>query len=159
MVQAARAWWKKLICSLDLIGLKKGLADNCLMKRSNKNGTVILCIYVNDICCIGEEKAITKAIKEIEKIYNIKQVGELNEFVGIRILTDNNEIYLTQPESIKRLENIFGEEMTKMRRYDIPAGPNDVIIQPGKNDNLLADKQQSIYRSGVGILLWLMKHS
>ena len=46
-----------------------------------------------------------------------------------------------------------------MKNYDIPAGPNDVVTQPGKNDKLLTDKQQSTYCSGVSILLWLMKHS
>ena len=62
LVQAARAWWKKFICSLELIGFQKCLVDNCLMKRSNKNGTVMLCIYVDNVCCTGEENAITKAI-------------------------------------------------------------------------------------------------
>ena len=35
---------------------------------------------------------------------------------------------------------------------------NNVVILPEKNDKLLTDKQQSTYCSGVGILVWLMKH-
>ena len=46
----------------------------------------------------------------------------------INILADKNNIYLTQQDSIKRLENIFGEEMMKMRIYDILVRPNDVVI-------------------------------
>ena len=41
---------------------------------------------------IGKESIITKAIEKIEKIYSIKQVGKLNEFIGIDILADKNDI-------------------------------------------------------------------
>ena len=34
-------------CSLELIRFQKCFADNCLMKKNNKNRTEILCIYVD----------------------------------------------------------------------------------------------------------------
>jgi hypothetical protein len=34
----------------------------------------------------------TKAIQEIKKIYTIKQVGELNRFIGVNIVADRKVI-------------------------------------------------------------------
>jgi hypothetical protein len=67
-------------------------------------------------------------MEKIEKIYSIKRVGELNKFIGVNIVADGKDIYLTQQDSMKRLEKLFGEEVKKMRNYDIPARPNDDVI-------------------------------
>ena len=46
-----------------------------------------------------------------------------------------------------------------MKTYKIPAGGNESVICPEKDEELLSLEGQEKYRSGVGILLWLMKHS
>ena len=46
-----------------------------------------------------------------------------------------------------------------MRNYDTPAGTNEIITRPEKSEELLNREGQENYRSGVGILLWLMKHT
>ena len=71
------------------------------MMRNNKEGLVILCIYVDDVCCIGEQNAITIAIRDIESIYSIKKVGELSEFIGVTITIKENVMLLSQEDSIK----------------------------------------------------------
>ena len=45
------------------------------MMSVNKNGRVILSIYVNNVCCIENNKAVEETITEIETLYKIKQVG------------------------------------------------------------------------------------
>ena len=55
------------------------------------------------------------------------------------------EIYGTQQHFIKKHNNIFGEDVMYMKNYDIPAGTNDVIVQPVKNAKLLTDVEQSTY--------------
>ena len=66
---------------------------------------------------------------------------------------------MSQKDTVTQLENVFGEHVNKMRIYHIPAATNDTILRPNKEDILLSEGEQSTYRSGVGILLWLMKHS
>jgi hypothetical protein len=159
LVQAARAWWKKFTTSLQNIGFVKCASDNCLMMRNNSEGTVIICIYVDDVCCIGEQNAITTAIKDIEAIYAIKRIGELSEFIGVNIETKGNKMYLSQEDTIKRLEKMFNEEMKNMKEYETPASQNDTVMRPIEKEERLSQEGQSKYRSGVGTLLWLMKHS
>ena len=57
---------------------------------------VILCICVDNVCCIGDRKAVTAAINNIEAIYTIKKVGELNEYVRINIKNEGDIMYLSQ---------------------------------------------------------------
>ena len=52
---------------MELIKLHKDLANNCLMRKTEKNGTVILFMYVDDVCCIGEKHAILNLIEETKK--------------------------------------------------------------------------------------------
>jgi hypothetical protein len=159
LVQAARAWWKKFTKSLQDIGFARCLTDNCLMMRKNADGIVILCIYVDDVCCFGDKVAIAKAINEIEQIYSIKRIGELSEFIGVNIEINGDTMNLSQNDTMTRLEKLFKEEIKTLKNYDTPAGQNDTILRPTENETLLSDEEQSNYRSGVGTLLWLMKHS
>ena len=43
--------------------------------------------------------------------------------------------------------------------YSTPGTPNYRVIQAQPENTTLSDEQQKMYRSGVGILLYLVKHS
>ena len=159
LVQTAREWWIIFTNSLKSKGFVKSRADNCLMLRKTADGVVILCIYVDDVCCIGDRKAVTAAINDIEAIYSIKKIGELSEYIGVNIKNEGDMMYLSQQDSIKRLEKSFLDCVKQMKTYETPAGTNDTITRPEEEDGLLTTEKQSYYQSGVGILLWIMKHS
>ena len=55
LVQATRAWQKKFTISLQNIEFQKCPSDNCLITRISEVGMVILCNYVNDVCCFGNK--------------------------------------------------------------------------------------------------------
>ena len=93
LVQAAWAWWKNFTKSLENIGFEKSANNNCFMVRQNTYGTVFLCIYVDDVCCIRDQNAISNAINKIKKIYTIKQVGEFTEFIRVNIKNTNEGIF------------------------------------------------------------------
>jgi Reverse transcriptase (RNA-dependent DNA polymerase) len=159
LVQAARAWWKQFTTSLQKIGFSKCLNDNCLMMKTDKKGVTILCIYVDDVCLFGNQEAIETTIKQIETIYSIKRVGPLTEFIGVNMEMKGDDLYLGQTDTLKRLEDKFKGDIERMKAYETPAGANETINRPDKNDELLEKAKQDKYRSGVGIILWLMKHS
>jgi hypothetical protein len=46
-----------------------------------------------------------------------------------------------------------------MKIYETLAGINETVIRPVEGDTLLSEEEQALYRLGVEILLWLMKHS
>ena len=44
---------------------EKCLADQCLLKREDKAGVVLICIYVDDALCMKDRKALEKFTDEI----------------------------------------------------------------------------------------------
>ena len=63
LVHSARQYWKKLRKHLKEMGFKICANDNCLLKRESKDGTVFICLYVNDLMCTGDKEAVMKAVK------------------------------------------------------------------------------------------------
>jgi hypothetical protein len=160
LVQAAREFWKKIVKSLKDLNFKPCQSDSCLLFRTDKNGTVILCIYVDDICCVGDEKAVKIAIDEIEALYKIKHVGELQEYVGVTVeKRQDGSIVMSQPDTITKIQKKFGKELELIKQVKSPAAASDVVMRPQEESEKINDDKQGLYRSGVGMLLWLTKHT
>ena len=160
LVQAARSWWLKLTTTLLTLGFCRCKIDPCLLIRTTDDKTVIFCIYVDDVCCVGDKEEVKEAIEEVKKIYDIKYVGELREYVGVTIeKNDNGSVDLSQPDSIKLLELKFKEDVKKMKIFKSPAASSDVVMRPKSEEEKMKEDLQQKYRSGVGMLLWLTKHS
>ena len=71
---------------------------------------------------------------------------------------DGKKAWLGQPTIIKSLEKQFGEKIAKKKMTITPGSPGFI---GGKVDDISKadEKTQSMYRSGVGTLLYLTKHS
>ena len=83
LVQSARQFAKHFFALLSKIGFKSFGSDNCLMMRKDEEGIVVICVYVDDVLCFGNEESVKEAIKEIEKLYKVKRTGNLGEFIGV----------------------------------------------------------------------------
>ena len=87
----------------------------------------------------------------------------MKNFVGCQLIEDTGvkgKMYLHQPKLLKHLEESFGNKVKDiLRQYNAPAGPKSIIMRPHEGDNLISPHQQTIFRSGVGMLLYLVKHS
>ena len=59
LVQAARQFHKKLLDVMTRkLGFEKCKADECLLWRSTRDGTLIVCVYIDDTLCVGNEHTI-----------------------------------------------------------------------------------------------------
>jgi hypothetical protein len=85
----------------------------------------------------------------------------MKHFVGCHIIENKEKatIYIHQPKLIKHLEEEFGSHVTTGEVNITPGAPKYVVMRPEKCDLLLIPEQQTKYRSGVGMLLYLVKHS
>jgi hypothetical protein len=160
LVQAARQWWKKIVGYLTKeLNFKLSPVDPCLLYRKNSYGTVYLCLYVDDVLCVGDKRAIDEAIKDIKLRYTIKEIGTLKEYVGCTVMVRDEGVHVVQPDIIKKMENLFASKISQLSVYKTPAGPGEIVIRPKDGDTLIDENQQKLFRSGVGSLLYLMKHS
>ena len=91
----------------------------------------------------------------------LKIEGDLKDYLSCEIVLSNDrkKAWLGQPHLISNLEKRFGEEVSKSYAYLTPGTPGlHQVRETDKSLMLPLDKQER-YRSGVGMLLYLVKHS
>ena len=80
-VQAARQRAKKFKQILKKLDFEVSLLDPCLMIRKSEEGTVMLCIYMDDVLMMGDKKEIDKATEDIMKEFSIRKEGKLHDYL------------------------------------------------------------------------------
>ena len=90
----------------------------------------------------------------------MKDPTSLEDYLGVQIVQsdDGKKGWLGQSTIISSLEKQFGERVAKKKMTVTPGTPWFIA---GKVDDIskVDEKTQSMYRSGVGTLLYLTKHS
>ena len=71
---------------------------------------------------------------------------------------DGKKAWLGQPTITKSLEKQFGEKVAKKKMTITPGTPG-IIGRKVDDISKVDEKTQSMYRSGMGTLLYLTKHS
>ena len=160
LVQAARQFWKKIVDKMQEGGFKLSEADPCMLYKEDEKGVCIIIIYIDNMLIIGKEEAIDDAIKVLQGHFQVKDPTSLEDYLGVQIVQsdDGKKAWLGQPTIIKSLEKQFGERVAKKKMTVTPGTPGFI---GGKVDDIskVDEKTQSMYRSGVGTLLYLTKHS
>ena len=160
LVQAARSWWKKFTTVLkNELGFEQFENDSCLLKRKTADGQVYLIVYVDDCFVLGDKNAVKQALTEIENHFAITRSEHIEDFIGCRIEKENKSILLSQPDLIKKMMKKFGDKTRNMKEYETPAPSGTHIIRCRDDEAKLSEEEQAEFRSGVGSLLYLLKHS
>ena len=91
----------------------------------------------------------------------VKDLGEMKTFIGCEILSNKakDTMYIHQPKLIQHLKDEFGSLIESLKDFKTPATPRTRITRPEKDDILISPEMQTKFRSGVGMLLFLVKHS
>ena len=99
-------------------------------------------------------------IKDIEKHFKVKIEGDLKDYLSceIRFSEDGKKAWIGQLHLIMKMEKLFKEELIGKIDCQTPGTPGFTILRD-ENIERIDDKKQSKYRTGVGMLLFLIKHS
>ena len=160
LVQAARQWWKKFKASMAKLYFFPSIIDPCLFIKKKEGSTVaFVIIYVDDGGIIGTDEDIKDIINGLSKDFNIKSMGKMEHFVGCHIIDKENQTWIHQPKLLTSLRKGFKEYIKDIRTFKTPAAPKTVIMRPQEGDPTIAPDKQRKFRSGVGMLLYLVKHS
>ena len=111
---------------------------------------------------VGDNKAIDEAIEDIKQLgFSLKIQGDLKDYLSCEIHTnqDLTKAWLGQPYLIKKLEKKFGNQVKNLKRYKMPGTPNFNVTRKFEESERIDKEHQKLYRSGVGMLLFLVKHS
>ena len=164
LVQSARQFWRKLVKCLTDLGYKEGTVDPCLLTKETKDGIAFVAIYVDDCLFVGNEKIIQETIVGIKKWgLQVTVEDNLSDYLSCKILfnKDRTKAWLGQPHLIKNIKAKFGEMVSNLQTYRTPGTPNQGIIRTKEAEmkDKLDAETHALYRSGVGMLLYLVKHS
>jgi hypothetical protein len=77
----------------------------------------------------------------------------------IKFNWDMSKAWFGQPHLVKKIEKSFGQYIEGSYKYLTPGTPGYAIVHPLKVEDKLSVEKQTIFRSGVGILLQFVKHS
>ena len=114
--QAPRAWHAKLEGDLSTLGYRTFESTESVFVRKKNNVTVFLLIYVDDILVlVSSEDAVNDVKTEISKLYTIKDLGEAEYFLGIKLeRMGNGCLKLSQTKYIENVLNRFGMSNCKL---------------------------------------------
>jgi len=148
--ESPRDWYKCLNDYLISIGFERSKVDLCLYSHGEGNDTVYLLNYVDDIFLCCKNKGKIKIIKGIlSKRFAIKDLGDIKEYLGIRIDYDckDGKMELSQNEYIEFLAKEYSVENSKL--YKTPMETKLKIESSDLHDESLK------YRNLLGALLYI----
>ena len=106
---------------------------------------------VDDMLIIGKKEQIEDFPSKIQEVFSVKIQHNLADYLGC-------EFHMNK-EIIKSLEQKFGERAMKERLSLTPGTPGFTARRIENSEDKVNPQDHEIYRSGVGTLLYLTKHS
>ena len=163
LCQAARQFWRKFVDTIkkEPFGFTVSPADPCMLFKENNLGISIIIMYVDDMLIIGKKEQIQEFATMIQKEFSVKIQHNLADYLGCEFLMNKEKTrgWLGQPSIIKSLEQKFGERAMKERLSMTPGTPRFTARRLENEEDKVNAKDHETYRSGVGTLLYLTKHS
>jgi uncharacterized protein YdaT len=134
------------------------------MTKRTKQGMVMIAIYVDDFLFVGNENLIKETIQGIVKWgLNVKIEDDLSDYLSCTTVFNKNKTkaWLGQPHMVRKIADKFGDMVQNLQTYRTPGTPNQGIIRAPKGGIVekVDPADHSLYRTGVGMLLFLVKHS
>ena len=89
MKQASRAWRKKLVGVMQLLGFEQCPSDNYVMRLStNETLEMAVVVHVDDISSVGELTRFKRFARDLNEHFPVKLLGNLEMYAGIRFSRD-----------------------------------------------------------------------
>ena len=95
-------------------------------------------------------------------MFNVTVTKNVKEYLGCRIDTSKKgEITEHQPHIYKhlkdKLQDVLGMKWREEKKKSTPSTPNCRLMRVKEGEGVLSPQEQTLYRCGVGILLYLVK--
>jgi hypothetical protein len=113
--QAPRAWYARLSTKLLQLGFKISKADNSLLYFQNKEVTMYMLVYVDDIIIVSSKPHVVQGLlQNVGSEFALKDLGSLHFFLDNEVNTVHNGIVLSQDKYASDLLKKTGMVMSKL---------------------------------------------
>ena len=152
--QSPRCWNHTLDSRLKEMGFTQAPSDPCLYVDSDSEGEVfIVAVYVDDIILGSKsESKLMEVKKELSKTFEVKDLGPLHHFLGVKIIQDSitGTIWIGHQSYTEKILQRFGMHNSKL--VGTPVNPDIKLIAGENPDDVF---NQPMYQAVVGSLLCL----
>jgi hypothetical protein len=147
--QAPRAWHSRLSMKLQDLGFKSSKADTSLFFYNKGNISIYVLVYVDDIIIASSTPSATSALlSDLNKVFALKDLGDLHYFLGIEVNNVSDGLILTQEKYALDVLKRVG--MSDCKSVTTPISTSEKLsVHEG---NLLGPNDATQYRSVVGAL-------
>ena len=159
--QAAKYYYNKVVDVMKKLSCERSKADPCLFFRwDEKDGLILWLTWIDDKLCIAHPDVIKDEKDRMKKHFECDDVGEVVDYIGCKVEVDQKEhsVKFTQPVLVQSLADEF-EDIPQGIDPLTPAKPGDILLKSSDEKYHLDKEKHTRYRTGVGKLLYLAKHS
>jgi histone deacetylase 1/2 len=150
--QAPRAWYSRLSSKLCDLGFIPSRADTSLFLYNRSGVSIYVLVYVDDIIVTSSsDHAITILVRDLNKNFAIKDLGDLHFFLGIEVKKKQNGLILTQKKYATELLDKVGMHGCKSASTPL-SSTEQLSLYDGTP---LSPEDSTQYRSIVGALQYL----
>lgn len=149
--QSGREWYIEACHGLLNIGLRPTASDPSVFK--NEDRSLILGLYVDDMLIISKDiDLIKRTISLIKKLWDIKDIGNVKEILGLCVQRDRNQrtITICQTSYIERTLREFN--LLNTRPASLPASDRNMLVAASPDES---QTDQALYQQAIGRLMWI----
>lgn len=134
--------------------LKRSQHDPCLYVKTTESSVIYLLLYVDDIIIASNRIDEIKFLKQkLSQNFEMHDMGDLRQFLGINVRKTNDGIYLNQRKYLLNVLERFG--MSDCKESKTPMEANIYFGENKETENTLLVKGKPV-RELIGCLMYLM---
>ena len=147
-----------------LVGFKRSITEPCIYKNTIDGHEIIIAIYVDDLIIACDDINIIEKVKQqIASTYKVKDMGEMNWYLGMRFIRnkETNVFTLNQSKYAQDVLDRFAPHYRNSSYRAVPMMPGSNLSPWNENHyaSLTMDQYNEVqnfpYRQVVGSLLYL----
>ena len=130
-------------------GFKINECEKCVYVKNTECGSVIICLYVDDMLIMGSNNEVIKTTKKMfNNKFDMKYLGVADVILGIKISTTSYGLILSQSHYIEKILKKFKQDDSSPTRI-----PIDVNLHLSKNNGKSISQQE--YAQAIESLMYV----
>jgi Reverse transcriptase (RNA-dependent DNA polymerase) len=153
--QAPRAWNKRLCDDLRGCGFSSLVNAESVFRGAMAGAVVYLLIYVDDILVVSASiQAAVLAKKSLGALYTVKDLGEVEYFLGVKVERERGRLNLSQESYIHSVLERYG--MQDCKPVLTPMVQSSDLMATSQRSEIEASRMVGVpFREAIGSLLYL----
>lgn len=149
--QSGREWYIEACHGLESIGLRPTAIEPSIFTLEDKS--LILGLYVDDMLILSDnEESIERVVREIKRLWDIKDMGEVKKILGLSIQRDRKQRALTISQAAYIEETLKKFNLNNAKPASLPVSDRGTLVATQPNE---AQADQSLYQQAIGRLMWI----